>query len=462
MDDAEPETDVQIVPVASGAWALSDVAARLAPERRAVLFDGRGAPAGLARWSMLCWDPVDVVDVSVGDGVLRPGEPDVFARVDEALERRWPGRPRTDAAPRDERLPPFRGGAAGWFGYDLGRQLERLPSTIRADATLPDLSCGIYPCVLAERLDTGERLAVGRAPRAEVAAFARDAERLGASPTPRPICEVAARALSSTFTREAYIAAVEAAIEHIRDGHVYQVNLSQRFCAPIVGSPAALHAALRERFPAPFSATLTTPCATVVSSSPELFLRRRGATVESRPIKGTRPRGATPDADARLRAELEASVKERAELAMIVDLVRNDLNRSARVGSVTVDEPFATDAWPTVFHRVATVRAQVDDPVALLRGAFPPGSVTGTPKIRALELIEELEPVRRHVYTGALGWIDAHGDLDLSVAIRIATCVDGRVLIPVGGGITLRSDPVAEFDETLHKARALFDVIGVT
>lgn len=461
MDSPDTEPDVQVVPVASGEWSLLDVAAGLSPERRGVLFDGRGAPPGYARWSMLTFDPVDVVDVEVGDGSLRPGQADAFAQLDAALERRWPGRSRTAAAPRDAALPPFCGGAAGWFGYDLGRQLERLPATIRPDADLPDLSCGIYPCVLAERLDTGERVVVGRAPRAEVEAFARDVERLAASPLRVAPAVVSAQALSSTFTRDGYVAAVEAAIEHIRDGDVYQVNLSQRFCAPISGSSAALHAALRDRFPAPFSAWIATPRASIVSSSPELFLRRRGTRVESRPIKGTRPRGATPAEDAALRAELEASVKEQAELAMIVDLVRNDLNRSARVGTVTVDEPFDTEPWPTVFHRVATVHAQVDDPFALLRGAFPPGSVTGTPKIRALEIIEELEPVRRHVYTGALGWIDACGDLDLSVAIRIATAVDGRLLMPVGGGITLRSDPLAEYEETLHKARALFDVIGV-
>jgi len=191
-------------------------------------------------------------------------------------------------------------------------------------------------------------------------------------------------------------------------------------------------------------------------------LRRRGGRIESRPIKGTRPRGADPFADEQLKADLEASDKETAELAMIVDLVRNDLGRSAEVGSVRVTLPFETAAWSTVFHRVATVSARVREDASaadLVEAAWPPASVTGTPKLSALAVIEELEPVRRHAYTGALGWFDASGDFDLSVAIRIATLCDGRLSINVGGGITLASDPAAEYDETLHKARGWFDVL---
>jgi len=267
----------------------------------------------------------------------------------------------------------------------------------------------------------------------------------------------------STFTRPAYEAAVRAAREHILDGDVYQVNLSQRLAVDYAGRPEPLGAALSERFPAPFAALLRAPGLALISSSPELFLRRRGTAVLSRPIKGTRPRGATPEQDAVLRRELEASDKERAELAMIVDLVRNDLGRSARLGSVRVAGEFETDAWSTVFHRVAEVRCEVEPDLPasrLVAAAFPPASVTGTPKIRACEVIDELEPVRRHVFTGALGWIGADGDLDLSVAALTVTQEVGRLLFSVGGGITLASEPAAEYDETLHKARALLDVLG--
>jgi para-aminobenzoate synthetase component 1 len=351
----------------------------------------------------------------------------------------------------------------GFFGYELARELERIPVRARPDADLPDLMVGLYPFALAEELGSGRRLVVGRGDERDARRF-RDA--VAALGTGAPLGEPAPPAgpPRSTFDRPAYLRALARVREHILDGDIYQVNLSQRFELPYAGRPEPLQAALRARFPAPFGALLRAPGLAVVSSSPELFLRRRGAELQCRPIKGTRPRGRDPEHDRQLRAELEASPKEQAELAMIVDLVRNDLGRVAELGSVEVELPFRTEAWSTVFHRVATVRcrlARERSAADVLQATFPPASVTGTPKLRAQQLIEELEPVRRHVYTGAIGWVGADGDLDLSVAIRIATLVDGRLLLPVGGGITLLSEPAAEYDETLHKARALFDVLQV-
>jgi para-aminobenzoate synthetase component 1 len=443
-----------VLPVPEGP-SLPDLAAGLSDDRLPALLDSGGPATPEARWSLLAFDPVETVQARV-----RPGGA-AIADVWNALCRRWPdARP---AAP-DEDLPGFRGGAVGWLGYDLGRELERLPTIASPDADLPDLHFGLYPFALAHEHGTGRRLVVGRGSHDEAEGFAREVASLAERATAVGPVDGVGDVVDSTFDRAGYERAVECVREHILDGDVYQVNLAQRFEVPCTGRPEALHAALRRRFPAPFGALLRTPGLSIISSSPELFLRKRGANVQSRPIKGTRPRHADSARDAELRAALESSEKERAELAMIVDLVRNDLGRTAAVGSVQVEQPFQTDAWSTVFHRVATVRSETEpDTSALdvLQAAFPPASVTGTPKIRAMEVIENLEPVRRHVYTGAIGWIGPDGDLDLSVAIRIATLVDGRLLIPVGSGITLASDPAAEYEETLHKARAIFEVLGL-
>ncbi len=440
---------------------LRELAAAVPDERRPVLLDSSGPPGRCAAWSYVAFDPAQWIERRAGEG---PGT--AFDALEAALRARWPGAPaaRGDGGGVDapDARPAFRGGAIGWLAYDLGRELERLPARAAPDADLPDLSIGLYPFALAEQAGTGRRWVTGRGSAAAARDFLAQVADLSARAQPLPAPARVGR-VTSTFDRAGYEAAVRAVREHILDGDVYQVNLSQRLLADYPGDAAPLQAALAARFPAPFGALLRAPGCALLSASPELFLRRRGETLLSRPIKGTRPRGADPAADAALRAELESSAKERAELAMIVDLVRNDLGRTARLGSVRVVGGFETDAWSTVFHRVAEVRCDVDAGVPSARvvaAAFPPASVTGTPKIRACEVIEELEPVRRHAFTGAIGWIGADGDMDLSVAIRIATLVGRRLLFNVGGGITLASDPSAEYDETIHKARALLDVLG--
>lgn len=468
-------SSLQVLAVPPGP-PLAELAAAAPDARWPMLLDSGRTPSEWARWSLFVVDPLEtfVASAQAGGATLRG--------MQAALDRRWPGVRRRrhvdgDAdghgrgdghgnghGDRDEALPAFRGGAVGWLGYDLARELESLPAPPPADGEVPDVVLGFYPFALAEEVASGRRVIVGRGTLAQAEAFrdaiAQLAERARPLPAPRPATAV----LTSSFDRPAFEAAVEAARELIRDGEIYQVNLAQRFALDYAGRPEPLQAALARRFPAPFGALLRLPELAVISSSPELFLRRRGERLESRPIKGTRPRSLQPDADARLREELETSPKEGAELAMIVDLVRNDLGRSARIGSVRVEQAAATEAWSTVWHRVAQVSCAVEaalSPAELLEATFPPASVTGTPKLAACRVIDRLEPVRRHVYTGALGWIGADGNFDLSVAIRIATLAGGRLLLPVGGGITLASDPAAEYEETLHKARALFDVLGV-
>ena len=454
-----------VLPVPPGP-PLLQLAAAADPSRWPMLLDSGPEPRALSCWHLFVVDPVETLLLDVGDQVQPLADQRALGQLEAALDRHWPDRRAAAAALTTthggKSLPPFQGGALAVLSFDLGRELERLPASCPRDSSWPDLLAGIYPFVLAEEVGSGERLIVGRGTAEQGADFAATIQALSEQAESLPAPQPGRQGPRSSFAQADYLSAVDAAREHILAGDIYQVNLSQRFELPYTGDPCALHQALRERSPAPFSALLRTPRGSLISSSPELFLRRRGRTIESRPIKGTRPRGIDPEADQQLRQALESSTKENAELAMIVDLVRNDLGRLAEIGSVSVALPFETEVWSTVFHRVATVTARVPGEASaaeLIEAAWPPASVTGTPKLSALGVIEELEPVRRHAYTGALGWLDASGDFDLSVAIRIATLCDERLVINVGGGITLASDPAAEYDETLHKARGWFDVL---
>jgi para-aminobenzoate synthetase component 1 len=266
----------------------------------------------------------------------------------------------------------------------------------------------------------------------------------------------------ANFDFAGYSAAIARIKAYIASGDVYQVNLTQRFAAPLPCPPYALYQRLRERSPAPFAAYLSFGPVQVVSSSPERFLTVRGRQVETRPIKGTRPRSADPAADARLAAELLASEKDRAELLMIVDLERNDLGRVCTYGSVQVEKLWQLESHPTVHHLVATVsgtlRPEVDV-IDCVAACFPGGSITGAPKIRAMQIIDELEPHRRHVYTGAIGYLGFDGNADLNIAIRTLTCVGGQAYYHVGGGIVWDSNPSAEYQETLDKGRAMHEAL---
>jgi para-aminobenzoate synthetase component 1 len=344
---------------------------------------------------------------------------------------------------------------AGWLSYDLGRQVEGLPSLAEDDLALPSLALGRYDAWL--EFDHGRRTAELRGD----GSGERLLRALRANPTvpsQRPLDR-----WESSLSRHRYERAVEHAIDYIRAGDVFQVNLSQRLAADWHGDPFALYGRLRETSPAPFMALVRLGGADIVSASPERFLAVRDDRIETRPIKGTRPRGGDPAADARLAAELEASAKDRAENVMIVDLARNDLGRVARFGSVSVDRLFGLESHPGVHHLVSTVSARLRRGVApaeIVRATFPPGSVTGAPKVRALEIIEELEPVRRGPYCGAIGWIDAGGDLELSVAIRTFVAAESRLHLHVGGAVTADSNPEAEWQESMHKAARLLEAAG--
>jgi para-aminobenzoate synthetase component 1 len=365
---------------------------------------------------------------------------------------------------------PFAGGAVGYWAYDFGRRLERLPSVARDDLALPDRLVGFHDVVGAHDHDTGRTwlFSTGlpaegdeRAKRARQrleqfrALLETPAQTAFAHPPREP------RVATSTFTAAGYRRAVDDVREAIRRGDIFQANLSQRWTLPLADALSyalAFDPALREHTPSPFAATLLHADHAVLSASPELFLRRRGAHVTTRPIKGTRPRSADETRDAELAAELLSSAKDRAENVMIVDVLRNDLGRVCETGSVLVPELCALERFPQVWHLTSTVtgtlRASLDA-FDLLRACFPGGSITGAPKIRAMEILEVLEPVRRHLYTGAIGWVGWDGDADWSIAIRTAVATKHALHWNAGGGITADSDPEAEYRESLDKAEGL-------
>ncbi len=363
------------------------------------------------------------------------------------VERTGGGTARFEGDPFDalrELLDEWRhkpqGGAAGYLGYGLKRHIERLPDTVDDPLQFPECHLAFYDSIQSF-----------------------DARSL-APPPPSPGTAAEFCGLQSNLTRDAYEASVRRALEYIEAGDVYQVNLSQSFQAACLADPFDVYLGLRAQSPAPFGAYLRYPGYDVLSSSPERFLRYdpRDRTIETRPIKGTRPRGGCPETDAALARELLASDKDRAENVMIVDLERNDLGRVAETGSVTVDGLCELETYATVHHLTSAVRARLRqdrDVVDLLRAAFPGGSITGAPKIRAMEIIDELEPAERGVYTGAIGYLGFGGAMDLNIAIRTMVVKDGQASFQVGGGIVADSQPALEYEETLHKGAAMARVL---
>jgi para-aminobenzoate synthetase component 1 len=365
---------------------------------------------------------------------------------------------------------PFCGGAVGYFGYEFGAREQGVHAGARDDPEIPDAMFGFHDGVIAVEHSSGKTYAIAQpvAGRggAEILSRLRDAVRaaaaerttMGARDLDRGSGASAVEPVSD-LEKEAYLRRVRQVKEYIAAGDVYQVNLSQRFEMQTADEPFAIYERLRKLSPAPFGAYIDAGSFQILSSSPELLLRldERGCAL-TRPIKGTRPRGKNAAEDQRLAAELFASEKDHAELLMIVDLERNDLGRVCRYGSIEVKERHRIETHPTVHHLVATIVGRLRenaDVFDCLRSMLPGGSITGAPKIRAMQLIDELEPCRRHVYTGSLGYLGFDGTCDLNIAIRTILCRAGRASYHVGGGIVADSDPEAEYQETLAKGRAM-------
>jgi para-aminobenzoate synthetase component 1 len=368
------------------------------------------------------------------------------------------------------------------LAYEAGDVLERVPAPASDDVGIPDAWFGVYDTALIWNRGRGTCTAVGSVlpGRTHQATLDRLETLIGRiisppenghggdrlvgveSPGVSTDGSLSADEPSSSLDRDAFLAGVERIRSYIRAGDLFQANLTRRITIPTALRGTELYRALVEASPAPFSAYLDCGEMEVASISPELFLSVRGDRVTTSPIKGTNPRGHTPEEDDAQRDRLERSEKDRAENVMIVDLLRNDLSRVSVPGSISVPRLAKVEAHPTVFHLVSTVAGTLEPEtsiVELLRATFPGGSVTGAPKIRAMEVLRELEPVRRGVYTGAMGILGFHGDAELSVAIRTAVLRDGRAHYGTGGGITLGSDPAAEWEETEDKARAFLRVL---
>jgi para-aminobenzoate synthetase component I len=365
---------------------------------------------------------------------------------------------------------PVTNGLFGYLAYDLKNRLENLPRTAVDPYGLPDF-CLYAPSALliqerdALTSDNTRLLTPVYSALAETRAGAADellAQHLGQTPQ-GPQSYGITGPFQSGFSAATYRAAVGRIREYIAAGDVYQVNMSQCFEAPFEGDTYTLFQDLYRANPAPFFAYVQAGDHQVVSTSPERYLKLRGNAVETRPIKGTRPRSSDPAEDAALKAELAASPKDAAELSMIVDLLRNDIGRVCAGGSVRVCEHKRVEAYTNVYHLVSVVQGRLEedkDGIDLIKATFPGGSITGCPKIRAMEIIDELEPTRRHVYTGSMGYIGFDDTLDLSIAIRTATISGGQIRFSVGGGVIFDSDPQAEYEETLHKGRTLMGALG--
>jgi len=363
---------------------------------------------------------------------------------------------------------PFGGGMAGYLAYDLCHHVEALPRTAVDDVDIPDAILGLYEtAILVDHKEDEVWLTeLDRRPGAEgrldaLEARIREVEKTGRDL--EPTWKTTSPEFKSNFDKEDYLESIRKIKRYIRSGDLYQVNMTQRFETEMTDEPLELYKKLRTINPAPFSAYMPFEEATILSSSPERFIQIRDGEIETRPIKGTRPRGKTPEEDAYESAMLLASEKDRSELLMIVDLERNDLGRVAEVGTVKVPELFVIEEYPTVYHLVSTVTATLKaglTPIDLLKASFPGGSITGAPKIRAMEIIDELEPTQRNLYTGSIGYIGFNGDIDLNIVIRTIVAKGSKAYFQVGGGIVWDSDEYSEYEETLHKARALMRALS--
>jgi para-aminobenzoate synthetase component 1 len=361
---------------------------------------------------------------------------------------------------------PFAAGVLGYLSYDLKDSLENLPRTSIDDLYLPHI-CFFAPSIIVihDRKEDRTSLFIPERVVSRKSLLHKDLEDfkniLGSK---QPLMESFSGDIDgfrSNFTRSKYINTVKQIKEYIASGHVYQVNLSQRFEMTFKGSAFGLFKTLYNLNPASFFSYINAVDHYVVSTSPERFLLQSGDRLETRPIKGTMPRGHTFKEDKKLGFELKNSKKDDAELSMIVDLLRNDLGKICKAGSVCVAEHKRLEGYKNVFHLVSIVEGILDgdrDAVDIIKAAFPGGSITGCPKIRSMEIIDELEPHRRHIYTGSIGYISFHNTMDLSIAIRTATIVNKKIIFSVGGGIVFDSEPFDEYDETMHKGRTLMEV----
>ncbi|OBP14554.1 aminodeoxychorismate synthase, component I [Rheinheimera sp. SA_1] len=372
---------------------------------------------------------------------------------------------------------PFCGGALGYIGYDAGRTIEPMPDVASNDINLPDLAFGIYAWALVLdkhlkqlwyvdcRGDAKNSWLVQQQwflQRRNLKFSLADAAQIQQSER-LPLHFALRSEWQANLTQNEYFARFDQIQQYLQSGDCYQINLAQRFSATYQGDEWQAYLALRETNAAPFSAFLRLKQGVVLSISPERFLELKQRLVETKPIKGTKPRFADPLLDQQSAEALRLSPKDRAENVMIVDLLRNDLGKVCKTGSVKVPALFSIESFPAVHHLVSTIVGELADDYQaadLLKAAFPGGSITGAPKIRAMQIIEELEPCRRSVYCGAIGYISQHGHMDTNIAIRTLVCADQQIYCWAGGGIVADSNAASEYQETFDKVARILPVLA--
>ena len=446
--------------------SFESAAARFADRPGTVLLLS-GSDMDCARYNCLAVDPwlelrgyqnrlsltVEGDSLDIGDGNTDP-----FELISEILHQCAPERLVTDL--------PVASGMFGYFAYDLKDRIEDLPRTC-TDTHLPDIVLYAPSALMIHDRETDTtRLCIPFFDRADADAMAADTELRFLATLDRSWeasgYAIDRRGFTSSFTKPEYMAAVSKVIDYLRAGDIYQANFSQRFDTRFKGDAYSLFLELFNRNPAAFFSYINARDHHVVSTSPERFIKLNGRHVETRPIKGTIARGSTPETDEENGRILASSLKDDAELTMIVDLMRNDISRVTEFGSVEVKEHKRLEPYENVFHLVSVVEGILEEDktaVDLIRATFPGGSITGCPKIRSMEIIDELEPVKRHVYTGSIGYLSFHGTMDLSIAIRTATITENRLFFSVGGGIVYDSDPEKEYQETLDKGKTLMETL---
>ncbi|GAF66492.1 para-aminobenzoate synthase component I [Bacillus sp. TS-2] len=370
-------------------------------------------------------------------------------------------------------LPPFQGGAIGYLSYDMIREFEELPNIAKDDLKLPELYFMLFHEVFVYD-HAAQKLTIILTDLEEQAkplhSLLNEWELLWKTEVNDPHQwslkdQSLVRPVSSSLEEEQFAAAVDKIKDYIAAGDVFQVNLSVRHSRKMITEPMHVYEVLRKLNPSPYMSFLETPDFQFVSASPELLVKKQGSKISTRPIAGTRSRGLTKEEDELLESELLANEKERAEHVMLVDLERNDLGRVASYGSVSVDELLVVEKYSHVMHLVSNVVGSLHedyDLYDLIRATFPGGTITGAPKIRTMEIIEELEPLRRSIYTGSIGWIGFNGEMELNIAIRTMVCKDHIAYIQAGAGIVIDSNPVFEYKESLKKAKALWRALELS
>ncbi|WP_255935278.1 aminodeoxychorismate synthase component I [Vibrio campbellii] len=401
-----------------------------------------------SRFDVLVANPIATLETVTGDTRIKTesqkylSQQDPFLLLDELQQQLLP-----NLELGSERDLPFVGGALGYFSYDLGRRVESMPELATKDLQTPDMAVGLYEwalvidhklkkaCMVGQNIEQAWQWLNSQSP-----AYVEDFKLIGD--------------WQSNMTQASYASRFDRVQEYLLSGDCYQINLAQRFNASYQGSEWQAYTKLEAANQAPFSAFIRMPNSAIISVSPERFLELKDNVIETKPIKGTRPRSQNTDLDQANAHNLQTADKDQAENLMIVDLLRNDIGRVASPGSVHVPKLFDIESFPAVHHLVSTIRADLDTQYSaadLLRACFPGGSITGAPKVRAMQIIEELEPHRRSAYCGSIGYISRHGRMDTSITIRTLVAEDNKLYAWAGGGVVADSDCAAEYQETLDK-----------